>query len=172
MLFNKLKNIKVIILDVDGVLTDGTVLVNEQGEQLRTFNVKDGYAMQLAEKVGLKIWVITGGKSEGVKSRLLGLGLSEVHLAVQNKRVLLRELLATHGISSEQALYVGDDMPDYEVMQDVELAVCPQDAVEEIKAIAHYMSPKAGGKGVVRDIIEKTLKMQGKWVLDSQLKSI
>ncbi len=172
MLFNKLKTIKVIILDVDGVLTDGSILVNEKGDQLRTFNVKDGYAMQLAEKVGLKIWVITGGKSEGVMSRLKGLGLSEIHMGVQNKRKLLGELLTQHGISAEYAMYVGDDMPDYEVMQDVEIAVCPVDAVEEIKALAHYMSPKAGGKGVVRDIVEKTLKMQGKWYVESQLKSV
>lgn len=172
MIFQKFSKIKAVILDVDGVLTDGTLQVTEAGEQLRTFYVKDGYAMQLAVKMGLHLWVISGGKSEGVRKRLEGLGIQEIHLGVSNKRDVLESLMQQYEIESEYLLYVGDDMPDYEVMQLVGIATCPQDAVEDIKQISHYMSPFKGGRGVVRDILEKILKIQGMWGVETQIKSV
>ncbi|MVZ63300.1 KdsC family phosphatase [Sphingobacterium humi] len=172
MIFQKFSKIKAVILDVDGVLTDGTLQVTEAGEQLRTFYVKDGYAMQLAVKMGLHLWVISGGKSEGVRKRLEGLGIQEIHLGVSNKRDVLESLMQQYEIESEYLLYVGDDMPDYEVMQLVGIAACPQDAVEDIKQISHYMSPFKGGRGVVRDILEKILKIQGMWGVETQIKSV
>ena len=172
MIFQKFSKIKAVILDVDGVLTDGTLQVTEAGEQLRTFYVKDGYAMQLAVTMGLHLWVISGGKSEGVRKRLEGLGIQEIHLGVSNKRDVLESLMQQYEIESEYLLYVGDDMPDYEVMQLVGIAACPQDAVEDIKQISHYMSPFKGGRGVVRDVLEKILKIQGMWGVETQIKSV
>ncbi|MVZ64993.1 HAD-IIIA family hydrolase [Sphingobacterium sp. DK4209] len=172
MIFQKFSQIKVVVLDVDGVLTDGTLQVTESGDQLRTFYVKDGYAMQLAEKMGLNLWVISGGKSEGVRKRLQGLGIQEIHLGVSQKMDVLNDLLAKYNLTPDQLMYVGDDMPDYEVMQVVGIAACPVDSVEDIKAIAHYMSPFKGGHGVVRDVLEKILKIQGKWGIQTHIKSV
>ncbi|MDM1048912.1 KdsC family phosphatase [Sphingobacterium hotanense] len=172
MIFQKFTQIKAVVLDVDGVLTDGTLQVNESGDQLRTFYVKDGYAMQLAEKMGLMLWVISGGRSEGVRLRLQGLGVKEIHLGVSQKMDVLNELLTKYELIADQLMYVGDDMPDYEVMQVVGIAACPVDAVEDIKTISHYMSPFKGGRGVVRDILEKILKLQGKWGVQTHIKSV
>ncbi|WP_312138388.1 HAD hydrolase family protein [Sphingobacterium sp.] len=172
MIFQKFTQIKAVVLDVDGVLTDGTLQVTESGEQLRTFYVKDGYAMQLAEKMGLMLWVISGGRSEGVRLRLQGLGVKEIHLGVSQKMDVLNELLSKYELTADQLMYVGDDMPDYEVMQVVGIAACPVDAVEDIKTISHYMSPFKGGRGVVRDILEKILKLQGKWGVQTHIKSV
>ena len=172
MIFQKFTQIKAVVLDVDGVLTDGTLQVTESGDQLRTFYVKDGYAMQLAEKMGLMLWVISGGRSEGVRLRLQGLGVKEIHLGVSQKMDVLNELLTKYELTADQLMYVGDDMPDYEVMQVVGIAACPVDAVEDIKTISHYMSPFTGGRGVVRDILEKILKLQGKWGVQTHIKSV
>ncbi|MCT1526238.1 KdsC family phosphatase [Sphingobacterium hotanense] len=172
MIFQKFTQIKAVVLDVDGVLTDGTLQVTESGDQLRTFYVKDGYAMQLAEKMGLMLWVISGGRSEGVRLRLQGLGVKEIHLGVSQKIDVLNELLTKYELTADQLMYVGDDMPDYEVMQVVGIAACPVDAVEDIKTISHYMSPFKGGRGVVRDILEKILKLQGKWGVQTHIKSV
>lgn len=172
MIFQKFTQIKAVVLDVDGVLTDGTLQVTESGDQLRTFYVKDGYAMQLAEKMGLMLWVISGGRSEGVRLRLQGLGVKEIHLGVSQKMDVLNELLTKYELTADQLMYVGDDMPDYEVMQVVGIAACPVDAVEDIKTISHYMSPFKGGRGVVRDILEKILKLQGKWGVQTHIKSV
>ena len=171
MVLKKFAAINVVVLDVDGVLTDGKLLVTENGDQLRSFFVKDGYAMQLAVRMGLHIWVISGGRSEGVRKRLEGLGITEIHLGIKNKMEVLQNLLDQYNYSFADLMYVGDDMPDYEVMSAAGLAVCPNDAVEEIKAISHYMSPKNGGEGVVRDVLEKILKLQGRWSLQTDIKS-
>ena len=172
MVLKKFAAIKAVVLDVDGVLTDGKLLVTENGEQLRSFFVKDGYAMQLAVRMNLQIWVISGGKSEGVRKRLESLGITEIHLGVNNKMKFLEQLEVKYSISPMDVMYVGDDMPDYEVMKHVGLAVCPNDAVEDIKAISHYMSPKNGGGGVVRDVLEKVLKLKGQWPLQTEIKSL
>ena len=142
MVLKKFAAIKAVVLDVDGVLTDGRLLVTEAGEQLRSFFVKDGYAMQLAVKMGLDIWVISGGNSNGVRLRLEGLGIKEIHLGVKNKMEVMNQLMEKHQLRLEDLMYVGDDMPDYDVMQVVGLAVCPSDAVDDIKTISHYMSER------------------------------
>lgn len=172
MVLKKFATVKAVILDVDGVLTDGKLLVTEAGEQLRSFFVKDGYAMQLAVKMGVQLWVISGGKSEGVRKRLEGLGVTEIFLGVNNKMEVMESLMAKHSLSFSDLLYVGDDMPDYDVMRVVGLAACPNDSVEDIKEISHYMSPKNGGEGVVRDVLEKVLKLQGKWGVQTEIKSV
>ena len=167
MFLEKIKSIKAFIFDVDGVLTDGLVHVTDSGEQLRRFNIKDGYALQLAVKCGYKIAVITGGSSEGVRLRLRGLGISDIHMKVDSKVEVYNQLMADHHLKAADILYMGDDIPDLHVMQLAGLPVCPADAVEEIKAISEYISPKNGGKGCVRDIIEKVLKIQNKWYDES-----
>jgi len=172
MVLSEFAKIRAVFLDVDGVLTDGTVTVTEQGEQLRRFSIKDGYAIQLAVKKGLFIVVITGGKSQGILLRLEGLGVKEVHLGVSDKLTLMQSLIRSHGFAVEETLFMGDDMPDFDCMQAVGLPVCPNDAVEEIKTIAKYVSPKRGGEGCVRDVLEKILKLQGLWQVDTQVKSI
>ncbi|TDQ82814.1 KdsC family phosphatase [Sphingobacterium yanglingense] len=172
MIYSTLKNIKCIVLDVDGVLTDGAILVNENGEQLRTFNVKDGYAIQYAVKQGLLVFVITGGRSQGVLKRMEGLHVPEIHLGVSDKLSLLEELAARYGLSLADIAFIGDDMPDYSCMQQVGAAIAPADAVEDIKRVSHYVSTKRGGEGVVREIIEKVLRLQDKWHTEVLIKSI
>ena len=167
MFLEKLKFIKAFVLDVDGVLTDGLILVTENGEQLRQFNIKDGYALQLAVKRGYKIAIISGGNSNGVKIRLQALGISDIFLGVDSKTDIYSAFLLKNSLSSEQIIYMGDDIPDLPVMKLAGLAVCPADAVHEIKEISHYISNKEGGKGCVRDVIERVLKIQNQW-LDEQ----
>ncbi|WP_164112838.1 MULTISPECIES: KdsC family phosphatase [Sphingobacterium] len=172
MIYSTLKNIKCVVLDVDGVLTNGEILVTESGDQLRTFNVKDGYAIQYATQQGLLIFVITGGRSQGVLSRLEGLRVSEIHLGVSDKLGLLQDLAIHYGLSFTEIAFIGDDMPDYTCMQQVSAAIAPADAVEDIKKLSHYVSSKKGGEGVVREIIEKILRLQDKWHSDVFIKSI
>jgi 3-deoxy-D-manno-octulosonate 8-phosphate phosphatase (KDO 8-P phosphatase) len=164
MELSKLKHINTIIFDVDGVLTDGSVFVTENGEQCRTFNTRDGYAMQLAVKCGLRLCAITGGKAAGVRHRLNGLGITDVFLGASNKLSIYLNYAQQHQLNHQQVLYMGDDIPDLEVMQTVGFAACPADATEEIKSAANYISPVIGGRGCMRDVIEKTLKLQGKWM--------
>ncbi len=172
MIYSTLKNIKCIVLDVDGVLTDGAILVNENGEQLRTFNVKDGYAIQYAVKQGLLIFVITGGRSQGVLKRMEGLHVPEIHLGVSDKLSLLEELATRYNLRLADMAFIGDDMPDYSCMEQVGAAIAPADAVEDIKRISHYVSTKRGGEGIVREIIEKVLRLQDKWHTEVLIKSI
>lgn len=159
----KLQPISAFMLDVDGVLTDGTVLTLPDGDQARRMNIKDGYALQHAVKKGYHISIISGGTSESVRKRLNGLGIQEVNLACKNKIEVFDQLKEKFNLSSEEILYMGDDIPDYKVMQKVGFAACPKDAAEEIKSIADYISPKKGGEGCVRDVIEQVLKLQAKW---------
>jgi 3-deoxy-D-manno-octulosonate 8-phosphate phosphatase (KDO 8-P phosphatase) len=163
MFLSKLKPIKAFVLDIDGVLTDATIHVTESGEQLRRFNVRDGYAMQLAVKKGYLICVISGGKSASVISRLEGLGITDVHLGITQKLEVYDKFLATHHLLADQVVYMGDDIPDIPVMNVAGVRTCPYDAVEEVKAISDYISPRKGGEGCVRDIIEKVLKVQDNW---------
>lgn len=163
MFLEKIKLIKAFIFDVDGVLTDGIVHVTETGEQLRQFNIKDGYALQLAVKRGYRVAVITGGRSAGVRQRLKGLGISDIFMEVDSKIEVFNQFLNNNNLHTEQVLYMGDDIPDYQVMQLAGLPVCPADAVEEIKSLSSYISSRDGGKGCVRDVIEKVLKIQNQW---------
>lgn len=158
-----LNQITTFIFDVDGVLTDGSLLVDTAGSLLRTMNVKDGYAIKTAIDKGYNVCIISGGTNEGVRKRLEGLGVKEVHLGAHYKIETLAHYFKKYTIDPKAALYMGDDLPDYNVMQLVGLPCCPQDAVPEIKAISKYISHKNGGKGCVRDVIEQVLKVQNNW---------
>lgn len=157
------KKIKAIILDIDGVLTDGSLLVFENGEQVRKFNIKDGFAMVTAIKEGIQIIVISAGNYEGVRSRLEYLGVQHIQLGVKDKKSVLQKYMSDFGWKKDEMLYMGDDLPDYEAIQMVGLPTCPADACAEIINLCHYISPKKGGEGAVRDVIEKVLKLQNKW---------
>jgi len=159
----KLIHIKTFIFDVDGVLTDGKVLLHPSGEQLRNMSVKDGMAIREAIKKGYLIAIISGGKSQGLIERFKHLKIKDVYLACDDKKDALSDLIHIYELDAKSILYMGDDINDLEVMKEVGLSSCPQDAVPEIKAIADYISHKDGGQGCVRDVIEQTLKVQGKW---------
>ena len=165
------KKIKAFVLDVDGVLTDGSLLLMEDGQMARRMNIKDGYALQLAIKKGYYILIISGANSDAVKLRLQKLGLNEIFMGVLNKKNKLIEFVTRHNLTSEQILYMGDDIPDQEAMQLAGLACCPADAVPEIKTISQYISPINGGHGCVRDIIEKVLKLNDHWAIDESVSS-
>jgi 3-deoxy-D-manno-octulosonate 8-phosphate phosphatase (KDO 8-P phosphatase) len=164
----KLTKIKTFIFDVDGVLTDGGVYLF-QDEVVRMLNSKDGYAIQYAAKLNYDIFVITGGNSVPVKDRLLGLGVKEVFLQSKNKKEVYEKLKNAYDLKDEEILYMGDDIPDFSVMELAGVAACPQDAAVEIKEIADYQSPYNGGKHCVRDVIEQTLRVQGKWFGEKSL---
>ena len=161
-----LKHITTFIFDVDGVLTDGSVIINTDGQLLRTMNIKDGYALKTAVQQGFNVCIISGGKNEGVRERLRGLGITDIYLGAHHKLEQLDEYLDIYDIKTENVLYMGDDIPDIPVMKLVGLPTCPQDAVAEVKEIAKYVSFKKGGKGCVRDVIEQVLKVQEKWIKD------
>ncbi len=157
-----LNHITTFIFDVDGVLTNGDIALYK-GEIVRTINSRDGYAIQYAVKMGFDIFIITGGNSEEVKTRLLDVGAKEVILNARNKVNEYQKLKNSYNFTDEQVVYMGDDIPDYQVMKLVGVASCPQDSAVEIKSISHYQSPFFGGRHCVRDIIEQTLRVQGKW---------
>ena len=164
MNFKKLlSKIDTFIFDVDGVMTDGIVILSSAGEMLRTMNVKDGYALQLAIKKGYNIYIISGGYSEVVKQRFEKLGINKVYLGVSNKLEVYEKIIQQSRILPENILYMGDDIPDCKVMKKVGLPACPADAVVEIKQISKYISSKDGGKGCVRDVIEQVMRVQDKW---------
>ena len=160
-----MNDITTFIFDVDGVLTDSSVHITSTGEMLRIMNIRDGYAMKAAIESGYKVCIISGGSNEGVKIRLRNLGITDIHLATPDKVETFKEYTELYDIRPEHVLYMGDDIPDYHVMQLVGLPTCPQDASPEIKAISNYISNKNGGKGAVRDVIEQVMKVQGKWHL-------
>jgi 3-deoxy-D-manno-octulosonate 8-phosphate phosphatase (KDO 8-P phosphatase) len=157
--------VRTFVFDVDGVLTDGSLMLTEDGHMLRNMNIKDGFAMQLAIKKGYSVWVITGGKSEAVRLRLNKLGVQEVHIGIDSKKEFLNQLAHNSKTTYESILYMGDDIPDLAAMQQCGLPCCPADAASEIKQVAKYISPFNGGKGCVRDVIEKALKLNGDWEL-------
>jgi len=161
---SRLPKIKAFIFDVDGVLTDGSVTLMPDGEQVRVMNIKDGYALQLAIKKGYKLAIISGGKSEMVRKRLNGLGVTDVFLGSHTKVETFKEYIETNNIKTEEVLYMGDDIPDYEVMKMVGVPACPADSAPEIKEISIYISQHKGGKGCVRDVIEQVLRVQNKWM--------
>ena len=158
-----LSQITTFIFDVDGVLTDGSIQISTSGELLRTMNIKDGYAMKYAREQNFTICVISGGKNEGVRHRLKGLGITDIYLGCSDKVEQMEEFLDIYNISPEEVLYMGDDIPDLYPMKKIGLPCCPQDAASEIKEISRYISHRKGGKGCVRDVIEQVLKVQGKW---------
>ena len=159
-----MNDITTFILDVDGVLTDSAVHITSSGEMLRIMNIRDGYAMKAAIESGYNVCIISGGSNEGVRVRLRNLGIKDIHLGASDKVETFKEYIDAYNIQASQVLYMGDDIPDYHVMQLVGLPSCPQDAVAEIKNLSKYVSHKNGGKGAVRDVIEQVMKTQGKWL--------
>ncbi len=158
-----LPQIDTLIFDVDGVLTNGIVTIMPDGEMIRNMNIKDGYALKSAVNAGLRVCIISGGNNEGVRIRLQNLGIIDVYLGSHNKIEQYKELVATYKLNSENILYMGDDIPDFPVMNIVGMPTCPNDASPEIQQISKYISNKKGGEGCVRDIIEQILRVQGKW---------
>ena len=158
-----LGNITTFVFDVDGVFTDGSLLIDSEGELLRKMSVKDGYALKTALVKGYNVCIITGGTNEGVRKRLAGLGVTDIYLGAHHKEEPFNEYLEKHGIASENVLYMGDDLPDIPPMQLAGLPTCPQDAVSEVKAVAKYVSHRNGGDACVRDVIEQVLKVRGDW---------
>jgi len=158
-----MNEITTFVFDVDGVLTDSSVHVTQNGEMLRVMNIRDGFAMKAAVESGYHVCIISGGNNEGVRVRLRNLGITDIHLASPDKVATFKEYTELYNIKPEQVLYMGDDIPDFHVMQLVGLPTCPQDAVAEIKAICKYISHKNGGRGAVREVIEQVMKVQGKW---------
>ena len=159
-----LNQITTFIFDVDGVLTDGSIIITTDGDMHRAMHTKDGFALKTAIDKGFQVCIISGGSDKGVALRLKGLGIKDVFLEAHHKTETMNTYLSENNIDKENVLYMGDDIPDLYVMQDVGLPCCPQDAVPEIKEVSKYVSHKKGGKGCVRDIVEQVLKVQGKWL--------
>lgn len=163
---SKLKDITTFVFDVDGVLTDGSVLITDTGEQARAFNIKDGYALQLAVKCGYNVCAISGSRSKIAIIRLNSLGIKDVYVGANRKVDKIKLYMEEKHVIGSNVLYMGDDIPDLGAMHLVGLPTCPSDAAEEIKEASLYVSPQPGGRGCVRDVIEKVLKVQGKWMTE------
>ena len=159
-----LKNIKAFAFDVDGVLSANNLPLHPNGEPMRVVNIKDGYALQYAVKKGYPVAIITGAKTEAVRIRFAGLGIKDIYLASCYKMKDFEDFAAKYGLQFSDILYMGDDIPDYHVMKACGFPCCPNDAVSEIKEISCYISPKEGGTGCGRDVIEQVLKAQDKWM--------
>jgi len=163
-----LRKIRAIIFDVDGVLSRETITLHPGGEPMRTVNIKDGYAIQLAMKLGLRIVILTGGTTESVRMRYLGLGVEDVYMGCSVKLKTYDEFLLKYGLVDDEVMYMGDDVPDYEIMRRVGCPVCPADACTDIKEISLYVSHLKGGCGCGRDVIEQVLRAQGKWLMNAK----
>jgi 3-deoxy-D-manno-octulosonate 8-phosphate phosphatase (KDO 8-P phosphatase) len=156
------------MFDVDGVLSAETISQGSDGEPVRTVNIKDGYALRLAQMSGLHIAIITGARPEAIRRRYELLGIEDIFLSCSVKMQTYELLKQKHGLADDEVLYMGDDIPDYEIMQRVGCPVCPADAAPEIKAISVYVSHLKGGFGCARDVVEQVLKVQGKWMADQK----
>ena len=160
----RLHKINTFIFDYDGVLSDGSIITLDDGEAYRTTNVKDGYALQLARKKGYRIAIISGARADCMVHRLKSLLITDIFLGVEDKLKEFHSYIEANGITPEEVLFMGDDIPDYEIMLKAGVAACPADAAEEIRNVAHYISHAGGGKGCVRDVIEQVLKVQNHWM--------
>ena len=165
------KKVTAFIFDIDGVLTDGTILVLRDGLQARQMHVKDGFGLQMAMKHGYHVFIISGGISEESKKRLEYLGIKDIHIGISDKTKFVADMLKSKQIKWEEVLYMGDDLPDMPLMNKVGLSCCPADAVNEVKSIVKYISPINGGWGCVRDVIEKVLKVNGHWKYETDVTS-
>ncbi len=162
-ILESLYKIKALVFDVDGVMTNGQLQLTEEGQYLRTFHIRDGYALRKAIEEGLKIAIISGGKSEGINRRLKDLGVTDIYLGIHDKLPVLMEWVARHEIKIEELAYMGDDILDLPCMLYAHIKACPYDAAPEIKAIANYYTLRKGGEGCVRELIEHVLKTQNHW---------
>lgn len=165
-----LQKIEALVFDVDGVLSANVISMSTDGEPLRTVNIKDGYSLHLAAKLGIPLGIITGGRTEAVRKRFLALGLAaeDIYLGSSVKIHDYRDFRDRHGLRDEEILYVGDDIPDIEVMTTCGLPCCPKDAAPEVKEVARYISHQKGGYGCGRDIVEQVLKVKGLWMADER----
>lgn len=163
-----LSRIKAIVFDVDGVLSASTITLHPNGEPMRTVNIKDGYAIQLAVKQGLHIAIMTGANVDSIRVRYERLGVKDVFTACSVKIKVYEKFLVEYGMADDEIIFVGDDVPDYEVMSRCGCPCCPADACPDIKSISRYISSANGGYGVGRDIIEQVLRAQGKWLADKK----
>ena len=163
-----LKKIKAIIFDIDGVLSSETITLSSEGEPLRTVNIKDGYAIQLAMKLGLRIAIMTGAKVTSIHKRYEGLGVEDIYIGCSVKIETYETFLQKYGLTDKEIMYMGDDIPDLEIMRRVGCPVCPKDACPEMKEVSIYVSDYLGGHGCGRDIIEQVLRAQGKWIMDKK----
>lgn len=162
-----LKKIKALVFDIDGVLSRETIPMNADGEPMRTVNIKDGYAIQLAVKSGLIVAIITGGRADSILKRYEALGVKDIYMGASVKTREFARLTEKYTLKAEEVLYMGDDIPDFEVMNLCGLPCCPADAAPEIKEISRYISHRNGGYGCGRDVIEQVLKAQDKWMSHS-----
>ena len=162
-ILERFKKITTFIFDIDGVLTDGTILVMENGLQARRMHIKDGFALQMAIKNSYRILIISGGNSPQVVDRLEKLGITDIHMSVLDKKMFIADYIQKNKLAIDQVLYMGDDLPDLPAMASVGLPCCPADAVSEVRDIVKYISPFNGGLGCVRDVIEKVLKLNDHW---------
>ncbi len=163
-----LTKIRAIVFDVDGVLSANTIPIDGDGQPVRTANIKDGYALQQAVKQGLHLAIITGGKVETIRVRYASLGIPDIHLACHMKLPTYEAFCQKYGLTDEEVIYMGDDIPDYQVMERCGCPCCPSDAAPEIRNISLYISHKAGGQGCARDVVEQVLRAQGKWMSNQE----
>ena len=163
-----LQKIRAVIFDLDGVLSKSTISLGMDGTPLRTVNIKDGYAIQLAIKMGLNVAILSGCTIEGVRKRYEGLGMKDIYLGAAVKIKYYEEFLAKHGLKEDEVMFMGDDIPDLEIMRRVGCPACPKDACSEVKDISVYISDIEGGCGCGRDVLEQILKAQGKWLQDER----
>lgn len=163
-----LSKIRAVVFDLDGVLSSETISLGVDGTPLRTVNIKDGYAIQLAMKMGLRVAILSGCKIEAVRKRYEGLGMEDIYLGAAVKVKIYDDFIAKYGFSDDEVMFMGDDIPDLEVMRRVGCAVCPKDACPEVKAVSCYVSDRCGGQGCGRDVLEQVLRAQGKWLKDER----
>ena len=163
-----LKKIKAIIFDIDGVLSAETITLSSEGLPLRTVNIKDGYAIQLAMKLGLRIVIMTGVNVSSICRRYEGLGVEDIYVGCAVKIKAYDAFLEQYDLTDDQVMYMGDDIPDLQVLRRVGCPVCPKDACPEVKEACLYVSDRKGGHGCGRDVIEQTLRAQGLWVMDEK----
>src|SRR5690242_7602899 len=170
-ILSRFKLVTTFVFDMDGVLTDGSILIDNENNWLRKMNIRDGYALQLAAKSGYRIVVISGSASPSVQQRLNRLGINEVFMNVTDKAGFLKRYMEENNISTNELLFMGDDIPDFLCMKMAGIAACPSDAALEIREMASYISNFSGGNGCVRDVIEKVLKLNGHWSLQNNIPS-
>lgn len=159
----RLNKVRMLMLDVDGVLTDGRIVMNDRGEELKFFDVRDGHGIKMLIRYGIDVVFVTGREAPVVEHRARDLGVMEVHQKIWNKLELLEEILKNRGLSSDQVAFIGDDIVDIPVLKRVGFAVAVRDAQEEVKNVVHYVTKRKGGRGAVREICEMILKVQGYW---------
>lgn len=167
----RLKKITSFIFDVDGVITDSILIMHPSGEFLRNMSTKDGYAIRRAVDAGYHVFIISGGESESMRKRLEYLGVKEIYMGVSNKLSVYKEIKEKYDLKNKEVMYMGDDIPDYEIMKSVGISTCPKDAANEIKDISSYISHFKGGRGAVRDVIEQTMKVHKKWLPNSEIQA-